>query len=486
MLNLPVIQNVEGRPGTMNVNGEFDISLHEIIAVIRAHKEDLEHRLYSRIMMNAGSTELIPPINSVRKFHNNLTGGKDYSFLDDGRNHALSNDDNKFMLFGHVIRDDELRGNWIQPATDDSPIRLNRSTAQDWLRDAGKWCVDLCTLLHMVCGQPARGSEFAMTNIREKAGGASRGVMWLKDTVALIQTYNKTRTITNNESLIVRFCPRSVAEIVLQYLVYVRPMEKVVTTLLLDDDDELKRRIEVLNYNLFVNNGKVVTTKEITSSLGRLMEKHTRPDVNIGVNRWIHICTCLIKGVLKEGHALERSLILHENNANDDDGDDEEDENENVTPVMYAMSMGQHQLLTSAYAQQGHSSRTAESIYGRKSGTSLQVPDDEFERYYFTSVLWHHIIGLLKAPHTVLQDDDDNDNDANVDADAPRAASDINRICADAIAAKASTQILSFLHPVFRDMQQTMDTLAAGLHLQKSINESNQAMFKKLIAMLML
>lgn len=106
------------------------------------------------------------------------------------------------------------------------------------LQETGKWCVGLCTLIHTVVDQPARGTEFTMTNIGQTTGGAIRGMLWMKKTIALLQTYSKPRIITESETMIVRFCPRQVVEIVLQYLVYVRRLELFLTKKLYNNDDQ--------------------------------------------------------------------------------------------------------------------------------------------------------------------------------------------------------------------------------------------------------
>lgn len=88
----------------------------------------------------------------------------------------MSDPANSLVLMKCILNNDELRAKWF---TKDSRGHntVNIVMAKKWLQETGLWCIKLCTLLHVTIGQPARGTEFASTNIRATAGGAGRGVM---------------------------------------------------------------------------------------------------------------------------------------------------------------------------------------------------------------------------------------------------------------------------------------------------------------------
>ncbi|KAI9468310.1 hypothetical protein BDB00DRAFT_283786 [Zychaea mexicana] len=96
-----------------------------------------------------------------------------------------------------------------------------------WLNQARKLIMMIMVLVHITSGQPARGEELAATTIRCTALGAKRGMYWYRGKIMLVQYYYKRRSRGTADRYIARFLTRELSDILLHYLVLVRPFERV-------------------------------------------------------------------------------------------------------------------------------------------------------------------------------------------------------------------------------------------------------------------
>jgi hypothetical protein len=103
-------------------------------------------------------------------------------------------------------------------------IEYNKDACHAWLTNTGKFLDMLTALIHIGGGQPARAEELATLRIRNTRY-TYRGVFYIYDTIMLCTMYHKGRNITGSNKVIPRFLPKSVATLLLQYLVIVRPVE---------------------------------------------------------------------------------------------------------------------------------------------------------------------------------------------------------------------------------------------------------------------
>lgn len=80
----------------------------------------------------------------------------------------------------------------------------------------------LLTLAYLTGGQAPRGTELLSIECVNTAS-TSRGACVYKGKMILISRHNKSRRMTNNEFLVVRYLPRGPSELFFLYLVYIRP-----------------------------------------------------------------------------------------------------------------------------------------------------------------------------------------------------------------------------------------------------------------------
>jgi hypothetical protein len=101
----------------------------------------------------------------------------------------------------------------------------NLQAIKKWVKKAENLLENLLILIHLSSGNVARGSEYRSLMLRGLADKASRNIYWEFETITIIPSYIKTRSVMGHDSRIARFCPPSVAMLLLEYLVYIRPIE---------------------------------------------------------------------------------------------------------------------------------------------------------------------------------------------------------------------------------------------------------------------
>jgi hypothetical protein len=152
-----------------------------------------------------------------------------YSFLDDPRNELQQRRYKDCLLRAFLtspLTVERFVGSGSRRADEDGgDIEYNKDGCRAWLVKTGQFLDMLTALIHIGGGQPARAEELATLRIRNSSYGL-RGVYYANDTIMLCTTYHKGRSISGRGKVIPRFLPLSVARLLLQYLVIVRPLEE--------------------------------------------------------------------------------------------------------------------------------------------------------------------------------------------------------------------------------------------------------------------
>jgi hypothetical protein len=138
----------------------------------------------------------------------------------------FSDKTNGFSKHRHVllkaILSNSLTANSLRDGSDDfqgwSEIHLKK-----FLQDTSRFLKCFFTLTHLTYGQPARAEELTELLLQNTREG-QRNFYWSYDTVMLLTRYHKNRSVNRREKYIARFLPRCVSELLLQYVVLVRPL----------------------------------------------------------------------------------------------------------------------------------------------------------------------------------------------------------------------------------------------------------------------
>jgi hypothetical protein len=139
-----------------------------------------------------------------------------YSFIKDSSNNFMNLNDTLLKYFSSKTN---LRNRFCSNNAD-----IYKKKILNWLEKTGELVQWLIVAIHLTYGQPSRGTELRLLQIINPTNGM-RNLFWINDTIAISTYYNKTNSITQSSKTIIRFLPKNLAELLLRYLIYIRPLE---------------------------------------------------------------------------------------------------------------------------------------------------------------------------------------------------------------------------------------------------------------------
>ena len=143
-----------------------------------------------------------------------------YDFTKDPRNElSVHNKD----LLSYLLRSPRAGRRYC--TSGDSGINWIHGNMDKWMSSAAKFNEKLAVLIHLTSGQPARGEEMKSYLI-SNTPTTMRSLYYVQNTVMILQSYHKVRTVSRTDRLIARFLPECVAALLLRYLTLVGPVEQ--------------------------------------------------------------------------------------------------------------------------------------------------------------------------------------------------------------------------------------------------------------------
>ncbi|KAF8868519.1 hypothetical protein BD779DRAFT_1683677 [Infundibulicybe gibba] len=259
-----------------------------------------------------------------------------YSFLRDTRNAtAFPYED---MLINAVLGNENLRGF--------APMLYHYAQLQE---------LEL-VMCQMRSGSPTRGTEMTCMQYVNTPTQPTRSLCMLGRHLAILCQYHKSSAITGHDKLIPHALDGFLSDLIIQDLSLARPFAQLAAFICFPQEEHMHRHYQT---HLFVNQGKLFTTEDIT----RKMQAFTSPILGygVGVNAWRHISTAYRR---KLCHAMA-DLI-------------EDDNNETIDAL-----------------QAGHSRRTENRIYGLTAEALAGASEDLLPRFLEASTEWHMICGIV-------------------------------------------------------------------------------------------
>lgn len=145
-----------------------------------------------------------------------------YSFQNDLSNPTLTAKSTRLYILDIIHNSSALCSKFFSGNGSPNPIAFGA-----WLRDCGKFVRVLLLLVHLTTGQPSRMSELTeASTICNPHEGGTRSLFFVHNSIMLVQSYNKSKSITGQEMLVARFLPKYLLPMFLTYLVCVRPIEQ--------------------------------------------------------------------------------------------------------------------------------------------------------------------------------------------------------------------------------------------------------------------
>lgn len=144
-----------------------------------------------------------------------------WSFLDDQRNTALHGHEQ--WLLDRVTSNDWLQDEFLAGP---KSSEWRRKAVDRYLAQVDAFLQRLLLLIHIVGGQPARGSELLSILCCNDVHGLRRSVFLENGLVSFVTFYHKGYSIQGSTRIIHRYLPKEVSELVVYYLWLIRPFEE--------------------------------------------------------------------------------------------------------------------------------------------------------------------------------------------------------------------------------------------------------------------
>lgn len=148
-----------------------------------------------------------------------------WSFLRHSSNKTLFQDQRHHLLT-RIAADPDLRERFH---LNNDVSRFKKSEVGDYLDRVEVFRRQLCILIQLSWGQPARSTELLTIMHRNDIDGSMRGVFIDNGQVGLVTTYHKAQSINGGHGMVIwRFLPKEVGRLLVYYLWLVLPFDHLI------------------------------------------------------------------------------------------------------------------------------------------------------------------------------------------------------------------------------------------------------------------
>ncbi|KAF8062577.1 hypothetical protein FPV67DRAFT_1421983, partial [Lyophyllum atratum] len=243
------------------------------VALECATVQTWEHDILCGLDISVSYKELLDDLT-------NTTVG--YSFISDTRN-PFCQDRN--LLFTAILKDATLRQRFIAEVDEHGKPIWNQMALKAWLFNYSKFEGLLLVRGEMLGGAPGRMTELTAMTYRNIPTSTHRNFVGFALYLAMLVMYHKGTSMTQSEKLVPHAFDAVTADLIIQDLAIARPFAELAAVICYPASPSVH---QVYRDHLFVNNGRLFTTTEISS----IMQSYSVPIVKfpIGVHSWRHIC----------------------------------------------------------------------------------------------------------------------------------------------------------------------------------------------------
>lgn len=263
---------------TLTISGQI-IHLSDLCKLVHDLQDSCQKQLKKILLGIAIPKELQKLADDKDKLKDDVKSiSAGYSFLVEGSNglHKFSD-----LLLKKITNEHAC----LQP---DGTVTLKKEALEKWFKLAQKFLSTLMTLIHISSGQPSRGEEMASYLVGNLGGIRARSFYWKNGTFMLVQHYAKTRSMANKDVAVARFLDKVTRNLLLAYLVMVRPVE---ATLLHQLDNTKNPSIYKLYF--LVGHGEQFSGGDVCNYFRKVLQEHGM--LGIGIREWRHVATAFMR-----------------------------------------------------------------------------------------------------------------------------------------------------------------------------------------------
>lgn len=123
-------------------------------------------------------------------------------------------------LLNRVLEEGWLRHDFL---TKDDTAVWRRGRAEHYLQQVNVFLERLLLLVHILGGQPARGTELFSLQLRNTAHGLRRNIFLENGLVSFVTWYHKGYSVSGSTKIIYRYLPEAISELLVYYAWLVQP-----------------------------------------------------------------------------------------------------------------------------------------------------------------------------------------------------------------------------------------------------------------------
>jgi hypothetical protein len=190
-----------------------------------------EAQLHSllQVCSDEESRIVIPALDLRSLKDNPAVSTPGWSFLQDPRNTALQGYER--WLLNRITGTERMREDFFVEV---EPARWRRPAAERYLKQVDAFLERLILIVHIVSGQPARGSEIVSLQHCNTIDNLRRNVFLENGLVSFVTFYHKGYSVKGNVNIIHRYLPEDMSRLVVYYLWLVLPFASQLRLLALD------------------------------------------------------------------------------------------------------------------------------------------------------------------------------------------------------------------------------------------------------------
>jgi hypothetical protein len=356
--SVPRILWLDDKGESLMIDG-MKFELGDIRMIAKNGLQAARAHLDSVLLLNSGlaSTDLLERFHIIDHPRTEAVG---HHFLLDPNNRELKK--LQFSLLNFINSSTTARHDFVITETDTS-INFDDRAIRKWMRDCNIFLSILFTLIHITSGQPSRDSELGGLRFAN-GNGLLRNLFVQGNRVMTLIPNSKAKSVILREKGIPRVLPHPVSRLLVEYLVFVRPIQQIFAK-------QLQISSPSLSIFLFTDmeKGGYWNGDRICLEFKRCASSWFPSGRIFGIRQYRHVAIALFM----RWHLREELFTLHEK--------------DNILDL-----------------QAGHSTSIANKIYAIDSLSHPHIPPNLLHLFTEASHEWAKLLDLITDPnHIELQ-----------------------------------------------------------------------------------
>ncbi|KAJ1814286.1 hypothetical protein LPJ60_006082, partial [Coemansia sp. RSA 2675] len=267
---------------------------------------------------------------------------------------------------------------------------VNRDAMIKWRHKVSVLVKKFLFAIHLSGGQPARATELNTLMIKDW-DIQKRGLYIVEKRIALATRYWKGQALYGKDKHVLRLLPKDLGELLLKYLVFVKPCEVAITSALACNKPKEVRAAEtaIVSHYLFTQMGHEFSDDLVRTTFAKLWKK------SVGYKLTFQDMRHIMQAFLMSNCTMFRTSVNSE--LVEEEGDHFQDRSEDYRALCERAK--NHKQFCAMASQAAHTAHVAELNYAISSEGIRLVMEQQLLNNCKTSMLWQEIL-LSKVDQT--------------------------------------------------------------------------------------